>query len=544
METALPSTVTAVLPVTDTGILQNRFAMDRNEQGVVVRGGKSVMKRFLSLVLPLVIIAIAPTCARAEDGSHMFPANGAANVNPDTHLTLTFSAPPAIGHSGKIRIYDARDHSLVDTLDLSIPPSSSPNGRGPDVGGRTKAPPPPAPAGPEHPEFQSTLIGGAWFHFFPIIVHGDTATIYPHHGVLKYGHRYIIDVDASVLTTSAAKFQGISGDKTWTFSTKATAPDREATKFTVSARGDGDFSTVQGAVDFVPDHPARPVTIFVRKGNYEEIVYMNGKHDLLIRGENREGTVVGYPNNSAFNRTRPAFSVVDSDRIELSNFTINNYFIGQAEALLMDGEQNIVDHMTLNGSGDAFTTHGSIYMVDSQLTGDGDTILGYATLFCLRCTIRSVGPFTWTRTPEGQHGNIFVDSTFIYLDKPLPWSITKENPAGRRTPGVLARLPKNGPPGTPHANFPYAEMVLINCKTSGVPPIGWGPVEAQPEFDWSHLHLWEYNTTDTNGHLVDLSRRHAAAKVLKLPQDAAVVRHYSDPQWVFGGWQPKVRSAR
>ena len=37
--------------------------------------------------------------------------------------------------------------------------------------------------------------------------------------------------------------------------------------------------------------------------------------------------------------------------------------------------------------------------VPNEIRGDGDTILGYAALFCLRCEIHSVGPFTWTRTP-------------------------------------------------------------------------------------------------------------------------------------------------
>jgi pectin methylesterase-like acyl-CoA thioesterase len=176
------------------------------------------------------------------------------------------------------------------------------------------------------------------------------------------------------------------------------------------------------------------MTIFIRNGNYEELVYLKGKSNLILRGESRDGVVVGYANNSAFNRIRPTFSVTESSDIQLSTF------IGQAEALLMRGERNIVERMTLNGSGDAFTTGGTIYMVDSKLTGDGDTILGYAALYCLRCEIHSVGPFTWTRTPEGSHGNVFVDSTLIYTDKPLPWSINPQNPAGRKAPGVLARL--------------------------------------------------------------------------------------------------------
>src|SRR5262249_50398738 len=158
-----------------------------------------------------------------------------------------------------------------------------------------------------------------------------------------------------------------------TFSTKKAPPKADARKVTVSADGKGDFSTVQGAIDWAPAKSAQRVTIAIRPGDYEEIVYLKDKDNLTIRGEDRETTVVGYPNNSAFNRIRPAFTVTEANGIQLSSFTIRNYFIGQAEALLMRGEHNIVDHMTLNGSGDAMTTYGSIYMVDSKLTGDGDT---------------------------------------------------------------------------------------------------------------------------------------------------------------------------
>ena len=198
--------------------------------------------------------------------------------------------------------------------------------------------------------------------------------------------------------------------------------------------------------------------------------------------------------------------------------------------------------MTLNGSGDAFTTGGTIYMVDSLLTGDGDTILGYAALYCLRCEIRSVGPFTWTRTPKGSHGNVFVDSTFIHVNEPLPWSVTPENPEGRKASGTLARLPRNGPPGSSYANFPYAEMVLINAKLSGIPAAGWGPVQEPDEnFSWANIHFWEYSSTDLQGRPIDVSERHPVVRQLTMPEDAKLIEQYRDPAFVLGGWEPKVR---
>ena len=483
----------------------------------------------------MLVAALAPLAASAQDrGPRLFLINGARNVNPDTHFVLTFPSPPAIGNSGKITVYDASDNSIVDVINMSRPPSPNPTGRSPAANGSATSPPPPAPAGPNDNTYQSTQIGGAWFHFFPVMVRGNSAIITLHHGRLEYGHQYVLRVDGEVVRRPGAAF-------TLAFATKPAPPAASRTRLVVSADGRGDFSTVQGAIDFAPARPARPLTIFIRNGDYPEIAYMRGKSNLTLRGQDREKTVVHYPNNSAFNRTRPAFTVTDSSDIQLSTFTIKNDFIGQAEALLLRGQRNIVDRMTLNGSGDAFTTYGSIYMVDSKLTGDGDTILAYAALYCLRCRIESVGPFTWTRTPQGSHGNVFVDSTFVYIDKPLPWSITPARPQGQKSTGVFARLPRNGAPGTPGANFLYAEMVLINARTQGVPPEGWGPIQGPPDFNFSNVRFMEVGTRDMDGRSIDLSKRHPIVRVLVPEWDTQLIANYSNPEWVLGGWKPVVR---
>src|SRR5690242_16326856 len=94
------------------------------------------MIKRLGLAMALALTACvgngAHTAASPEAlaaGVTLFPASGATNVNPDTPLRLTFAAPPKIGASGLIRVYDAGDNSLVDTIDMSIPPSLNPNGR-------------------------------------------------------------------------------------------------------------------------------------------------------------------------------------------------------------------------------------------------------------------------------------------------------------------------------------------------------------------------------------------------------------------------------
>jgi pectinesterase len=482
---------------------------------------------------PFALCVLAPAMAQPVT----IPADHATRVNPDTHFVLTFPNPPALGKSGQIRIYDAADHKLVDTLDLSIP-------AGPDPTHRVTTPPaqsiPLDPSVPTSPttttpavrstpadlhNYQLTTIGGlADFHFYPVIIHGNVATIYPHNNVLKYGREYQVEIGPGVLTRERLA---------WSFTTKSAPPSADAERVVVAADGSGDFNTVQGAVDFLPDRPAHRVTIFIRNGTYEEIVFFRGKSNLTFHGEDREKVRVGYGNNSAFNPPMPgpsrrcAFSAYESTGIELSNFTIHNDYVGQAEALLLSGSRNIVSRMTLDGSGDALNIRGPVYVVDSKIAGDGDTILGVGPAFFLRTEIQSRGPFMWIRNTQANHGNVFVDCTFRAVDKPLPWS-TSSPPATASK--VLARLPNN------HGlNYPYAEAVLIDCRLDGIPPAGWGPIDADPE----HIRFFEFRSTGLDGRPIDVSERHPVSKQLTEPRDAEMIANYRNPAYVLDGWTPQ-----
>ncbi|HEY7798675.1 MAG TPA: hypothetical protein VIA80_07930, partial [Hyphomonadaceae bacterium] len=168
-----------------------------------------------ALLLPLAACALGGSAAVASDGKPvMFPAKGAVNVNPDTQLVLTFASEPKVGTSGLIRIYDAADNSLVDTLDLGIPSSPNPNGRSSaanEAERRAQA------AATKMEDFQVNTVGGVGFHFFPIIVRGKTATIYPHNNKLTYGRTYVVKADPGVLSVAGGEFAGAE----WKFSTKA-----------------------------------------------------------------------------------------------------------------------------------------------------------------------------------------------------------------------------------------------------------------------------------------------------------------------------------
>ena len=519
-----------------------------------------MLHRFTNLVRTIAAIALlCAFCGTAQADPTLFPANQAVRVNPDTHLVLTFPSAPTLGKSGQIRIYDAAGHQLVDTLDLSIPAGPDPSRRATATQGvpldasvptsPTTTTPAVRITPPDLHNYQLTTIGGLDnFHFYPVIIHGNVATISPHGHVLQYGHTYIVQIDPQVFSL-AGGFTGFTTDSSWTFTTKAGPPKADATHITVAGDGKGDFNTIQGAVDFVPDHPKRRVTIFIKNGTYEEIVFCRGKSNLTFKGQDRDKVQVGYANNSAFNPPQPgpnrrcAFSVYQCDDIDLANFSANNYAYGQAEGLLLYGSRIVVDHMNIKGSGDALNLRGPVYLTDSLIIGDGDTILGVGPAFFRNCTLQSFGAYMWIRNTDANHGNVFVDCRFITRERAASQAPPRPTPAtATATSGVPAAQPITGAvfarlPNNHGLNYPYAEAVLINCRLQGIPPVGWGPIDADP----ANLHLWEYHSTDLEGHPIDVSQRNPASKQLTLPQDAQTIANYSDPSFVLGSWKPNVK---
>ena len=485
------------------------------------------------------------------DAQELFPRDGASMVNPDVQLKLTFKSIPRVGISGTIRIVDAANGRIVDTLDMSIPAGPTkpvdpavraktylafpyPYDRAArPTNKETKPGTPSAGAAPTSNQYQLTIIGGFTdgFHFYPITIDGNTATIHLHHDLLEYDKSYYVEIDREVLDVDNNEFTGIAKN-TWRFTTKSRskAPRLNAKRLIVSADGTGDFNTIQGALDFVPDHLKQRVTINVRNGLYEEIVYARNKDNVTLLGESQDKTIVRYANNEVFNphpaniRTNPepgtfpsrraAVAIDNCNDIHIVNLTLQTTAVGQAEGLLITGDRNILSHVTVIGSGDALQANGRIYMVDSTINGAGDTILGRGTLFCERCTIKSTSVMMWPRNHEGIHGNIFKDSTFI----------------GTRSPTAIARSPRNE-----SFTYPFAEVVLLNATLVNISPEGWGDADKG-----GNVRFWEFQSRNQDGSLVDVSRRVSWSRQLDKIKDAKLIADYSRPEFVLAGWSPKL----
>ncbi len=122
--------------------------------------------------------------------------------------------------------------------------------------------------------------------------------------------------------------------------------------------------------------------------------------------------------------------------------------------------------------------------------------------------LQSVGPFTWTRTPAGQHGNVFVDSTFIHLDKPLPWTVSACKSAGTKSSGVFARLPKNGPSRRRQRQLPQRRNGADQLRDA---PCSGGrrgaPSKARPISIHRTSASSKHNTTDLSSRPIDMTKR-------------------------------------
>lgn len=471
------------------------------------------------------------------------PAGNATGVNPDARLTITFNRAVTPGVSGLLRIRDAADDSVVDTIDLVAATALRDGLRGLSTLSVLNLP------------VQNKTIGGVTnFNYYAMTVDGSTVTIYPRNGVLAYGKTYYVTVDAGVFVdASGGSFAGIADKTTWRFSTKASGPALGSTELTVAADGSGDFDTVQGALDFVPANNTTPTTIRIRNGTYFEQVVFTAKNNLTITGEDRTQTAIVYPNNNNFNNvsgfyhrsTVIASSVHDVTFANLKFYNSTPQGGTQAEALIVSGSSptaahNIITNCTLYSFQDTLQVNKQCYVSDCYIEGDVDFMWGDGPVFFENCDIHmrlrsgTAGYFSQIRNPATNHGYVFSHCRFTA-------------DAGQ-TGTSLGRIDPNT------GQFPYSEVVLMNCvfgdaannnflntsvgASSGGFSGGWwllnGTSTDVSATIAAHVHNWDYNTKDYLGGTPVFNTSGTRPAFTVMPTDDTTIAHYSDPTWVLG----------
>ena len=268
----------------------------------------------------------------------------------------------------------------------------------------------------------------------------------------------------------------------------------------VAADGSGDFTTIQAAIDAVPDDNLSQHLIFIKAGTYKEHVFIpQNKSRLSLIGEgvdkvfiidnkksggpeaipvDQAATVVVHANDITFQ----GISFVNSHGMETNSGP-------QALALYAKGDRIAIDHCAMLSYQDTFRTsesdNGRNYVSNCLIAGGVDFIYGNGNAWLEQCTIKI------TRKSGG-------------------WIVAPKHRPATRWGYVFNRctLTADGNPkettiwlGRPWHHQPQTVFLHTRSEIT-LPPEGWYPHMAGLPSVFA-----EYNTMDADGKALDLSKR-------------------------------------
>lgn len=324
----------------------------------------------------------------------MSPAKDALDVCGDAILSLTFNKPPILKETGKVQIFQGTS-AATPVLTLEAPGT-----------------------------LVTRTISGESFKMYPMTVIENTVFVLVPSGTLAYGQSYFVTVEAGLITDNEGTAFKIAGSNEWRFTTKSTKPSASSPTFTVAADGSGDLCTVMGAIDLIPDGNTTQRILNIKNGHYPGLVNILGKHNILLRGEDRSRTNLSHRNTEKMNTNksyRMAYKVKKANDIVFENLTITNTTPAggdgvQAEAITIEGNsQRVILHQVdLKSYQDTFMadTGTQVYVKDSKIWGDTDFFWGGGTVYfdtCELMTRESGHQMTNARTPAGVNGFAFVN---------------------------------------------------------------------------------------------------------------------------------------
>jgi pectin methylesterase-like acyl-CoA thioesterase len=425
-------------------------------------------------------------------GAMGFPAPGSQGVCPDPALRITFSAPPTLGNSGKIQVFNAaQPGTAVAVLDMSAA------------------------------SYSDTIDGTTFNIVRPAYVDGNDAVIYLSSHALTYGQTYYVTVDSGAILPPAGTLS-ITGTTTWRFSTAAAAPASLAS-LTVALDGSGNFCSVQGAIDALPANNENASQIAIASGIYHEIIHFRSKNNVTLLGQSRTGTIIEGTNNNDMNpstSTRSLIGIDASSGLVIDTMTITNLTPqggSQAEVLRLETcDECVVRNANVNSLQDTLLWDGRLYADNCTISGNVDFVWSTGVAYFNNCVIHTVGQagaIVQARNAASAYGYVFVDS----VDSQLTADPTV-------TGQVLARIDVG--------DFPGSHVAYINCTMgSFISPAGWTITDGTPT---ASLRFWEYQSVDTSANPTDVSHRIAGSTQISAAEAASM----RDPTVVLAGWQP------
>ncbi len=320
---------------------------------------------------------------------------------------------------------------------------------------------------------------------------------------LSYNSAYTFTVPAGALTDAAGnQHDGV----TLHFKTvNRPVPVPKLFDAVVARDGSGDFTSIQAAINAVPNNRALPYLIFVKNGTYTGHVDIPANKPFIhLIGQLRDSVIISdarlcgksntYPDSTVYHVSQGASVVVNSSNCYFENITFENKFGydnlsgPQALALYTIGDRIVLNNCWLRSYQDTYlSTYGNVayrhYLRNCCIEGAVDFIYGGGDVFFDQCTIfcnRESGGYIVAPSHQTgtKWGYVFSSCT---IDGTKPSYTTYF--------------------GRPWANAPKASFFNTKAKIK-IYPVGWyykmGTIPAV---------FADYNTMDGNGNLTDMSQR-------------------------------------
>lgn len=175
----------------------------------------------------------------------------------------------------------------------------------------------------------------------------------------------------------------------------------KAWDFVVAQDGSGDFSTVQEAIDAVPDFRKKRTTIFIKEGIYKEKLVLAASKTLVsFIGEDLENTILTYDDfaqkknrfGEELGTTGSTSFYIFGESFTAENITFENSAgpVGQAVAVRIESDKVAFYNCRFLGNQDTLYPHGKNsrqYYKNCYIEGTVDFIFGWSTAVFDECTI-------------------------------------------------------------------------------------------------------------------------------------------------------------
>ncbi|KAG0581604.1 hypothetical protein KC19_4G265100 [Ceratodon purpureus] len=238
----------------------------------------------------------------------------------------------------------------------------------------------------------------------------------------------------------------------------------------VGADATAEFTSIQDAIDQVPEFNTKRVTIYVKSGIYEEkVIIPASKPYVTLQGEGRNRTIISWHDTAAAAGTLMSASViVESDHFIARDISFKNTAHApvpnitnmQAAAIRISGDKAFLLRCNFYSHQDTLYDHqGRHYYFRCFIQGSEDFVFGAARSLFQRCVLHSIA-----------HGD---GGALVAQGKNFPGSIRM--PSGFSF--LQCHIKGTGMPYLGRAWGQYSTVVYSRCQIdANIRPVGW--------YDW------------------------------------------------------------